>query len=90
MNAREIPKPGRGAGYRKASEVGTFLFCRRAWWFERQGAPSDREPERVLGTAYHQRHGERVAATPRVQVLARLVLALAVTLFLLGLWLSVP
>lgn len=89
MNAREIPKPGRGAGYRKASEVNTFLFCRRAWWFERQGAPSSREPERARGTAHHQRHGERVSAIPRVRALARLALALAVALFLLGLWLSV-
>jgi hypothetical protein len=90
MNTREIPRPGRSAGYRKASEVNTFLFCRRAWWFERQGAPSEREPERAQGTAHHQRHGERVGATPRVRVLARLVLALAVALLLFGLWLSVP
>jgi len=89
MSPQEISKPGRGAGYRKASEVNTFLFCRRAWWFEQQGAPSDREPKRARGTAYHQRHGERVGATPRTRALARLALALAVALFLLGLWLSV-
>lgn len=80
--------PRRGSDYRKASEVGTFLFCQRAWWFERQDAPSDREPERMLGTVYHQRHGERVSASPRLRMLSRAALALAALLFLLGLWLS--
>lgn len=81
-------RPRREGGYRKASEVSTFLFCQRAWSFEREGAPSEREPERVLGTAYHQRHGERVSATPRLRTLSRAALALAALLFLLGLWLS--
>lgn len=82
-------RPRRRGDYRKASEVNAFLFCRRAWWFERQGVPSDQDPERARGTAYHQQHGRRVGATPRVQARARLALALAVALFLLGLWLSV-
>lgn len=80
--------PRRGGDYRKASEVGTFLFCQRAWYFERQCTPSDREPERVLGTAYHQRHGERVSASPRLRAVSRAALVLAALLFFLGLWLS--
>lgn len=79
----------RSADYRTASEAGAFLFCQRAWWFERQGAASDREPERMRGTAYHQQHGARVSATPRIQVLAHAALAIAVVLFLTGLWMSV-
>lgn len=71
--------------YTKASEVGTFLFCRGAWQFEREKAPSSREPERAEGTAHHVRHGERVEASERTGGLARVFLALAVALLILGL-----
>lgn len=78
---------GRGGEglYLKASEVGTYLFCKRAWRFERQGAPSSRGPERVAGTAYHERHGEMAVLAERAGGLARWCLVLAVVLALLGL-----
>lgn len=70
----------------KASEVGTFVFCNRAWQFERQGAPSSRQPERAGGTAYHARHGERVSSAQLTGSVARGFLLLGIVLFLLGLW----
>jgi hypothetical protein len=76
----------RGEPYQTASGVGTFLFCRRAWWSERQRAPSSREPERRLGTAYHRLHAERVGGSRRIEALARAVLVFAILSFLLGLW----
>ncbi len=78
-------KPSRGGRYRNASEVGTFRFCERAWMFERQGAPSEREPERATGTAYHQKHGERVVTAQRMQGAGRWFLLLGILLFLLAL-----
>jgi CRISPR/Cas system-associated exonuclease Cas4 (RecB family) len=74
--------------YRTASEIGTYLYCRRAWWFERQGAPSSRAPERARGTAHHQQHGVRVDAARRSSGLAQLCLLFAVVLLLLALWTS--
>ena len=73
-----------------ASEVDAFLYCRRAWAFQRGGAPSTREPERRAGTAYHARHGERVAAGERTAALSRALLAVAVVLLLLGLAAAFP
>ncbi len=81
----EHKQPRRGR-YRTASEIGTYLYCKRAWWYERQDAPSLRAPERALGTAYHQQHGERVVAARRVSGVARVFLMLAVLLFLVGAW----
>lgn len=74
--------------YINASEVGTYLFCRRAWAFQREGAPSSREPERQAGTAHHVRHGERIAAGERTGGIARALLVVAVILLLLGLLVS--
>lgn len=71
--------------YIKASEIGTYLFCARAWRFERQGAPSSRGPERAAGAAHHERLGERVASAERAGGLARWCLVLAVVLALLDL-----
>ncbi len=75
----------RRGSYIKASEVGTYLVCERAWAFERDGAPSAREPERAVGTAHHVRHGERVAAGERTGGVARAFLVLAVILLILAL-----
>lgn len=75
----------RRSSFINASEVGTYRFCRRAWAFEREGAPSSREPERQAGTAHHVRHGERVAAGERTGGVARALLVLAVLLLVLGL-----
>lgn len=79
-------KPPRDGRYRNASEVGSFLFCQRAWMFERQGAPSEREPERASGTAYHQQHGGRVEASARTGSAARASLLIAIVLIVLALW----
>lgn len=77
---------GRRSGrYIKASEIGTYVFCRRAWWFERTGASSSREPERAAGTAYHASYGERVASAGRSGALARWCLAFGVVLLLIAL-----
>ncbi len=68
-----------------ASEVGSFLYCRRAWAFQREGAPSTREPERQAGTAYHAHYGEKVAIGERTSTLSRAMLVIAMVLLLLGL-----
>jgi hypothetical protein len=79
-------KPPRGGQYRRASEVRTFLFCQSAWMFERQGAPSEREPERASGTVYHHQHGARVEASERTASAAWAFLLIAIILIVLALW----
>jgi hypothetical protein len=81
-------QPPRERRYRNASELGSFRFCERAWMFEQQGAPSEREPERMTGTAYHQQHGEQVSQAWRVRGIGRWFLLLGILLLLLGLWMS--
>lgn len=77
--------PGNRQRFINASEVASFLYCRRAWAFQREGAPSTREPERRAGTAYHVPHGEKVATGERTGALSRALLVIAIVLLLFGL-----
>jgi hypothetical protein len=44
----------------RASEIGTYLFCRRAWWYSKSGAPSENQAEMSSGSELHFRHGRAV------------------------------
>lgn len=61
-----------------ASEVGSFVYCPRAWWLRRvEGLePADIEPLRQ-GQALHRRHFRSVRRMSLLQVLAYLFWALA-------------
>jgi CRISPR/Cas system-associated exonuclease Cas4 (RecB family) len=65
----------------RASEVGEYVFCARAWWLRRvQGLePAGRE-RRELGTALHTRHGRAVALSRALLIAGLALLAVAVAL----------
>lgn len=64
----------------KASEIGSFLFCRRAWWYRRQGMKSGNTARLAAGTRRHQQHSTRLAAAGWLQTAALMLLMLAVGL----------
>ena len=72
--------------YIRASDIGTYMFCRRAWHLARIGAPSTLVAERERGIAFHQHHGED-AMRAQAQGGGRnwIWLAVAIILLLLGL-----
>lgn len=47
----------------RSSEIGSYLYCRRAWWYRKRGIPSENQTELAAGTDLHRRHGRRVLAS---------------------------
>jgi len=74
--------------YVSASEIGSYVFCRRAWYLDRQGLPTTLEPERAAGVAFHERHGQQVQSASRAQRLAPWFAIAAIALLLVALALA--
>jgi hypothetical protein len=72
----------------RASEIGTFLFCRRAWWYQKQDVPSRNLAELAGGSAFHQRHGRQVVRSGLLRLGGWLLVVLAVVLLVIGLTLQ--
>lgn len=62
----------------RASEVGEYVYCARAWWLRRVAGlePAGHE-RREMGVILHDRHGRAVAGS-------RLLLGLAIGLALIA------
>jgi len=62
----------------RASEIGSYLYCRRAWWYHLKGHESQNQAELAAGTSLHRQHGRKVfvSGTLRVVALAALLVAL--------------
>ncbi len=62
----------------RASEIGEYVFCRRAWWLGRvQGEASLNVGEMGTGLAAHARHGQGLAFAGCLQRAAYGLFALA-------------
>jgi len=70
----------------RASEIGQYAFCARAWWLGSvQGQPSSHQREMTAGEIVHRRHGRGVGMTTRLTLLAYVLLAIAIILGILWL-----
>jgi hypothetical protein len=68
----------------RASEIGSYLYCKRAWWYRKQGVESENQAELAAGTQLHYQHGRKVLAAGIMQ-LAGYVLLLAAVVLLVAL-----
>lgn len=74
----------------RASEIGSFLYCARAWWYQKSGKPSQNQPIMDAGTEFHAAHGRKVAQASLLHVLSWVTflivivaVAVAITLLLI-------
>jgi hypothetical protein len=76
----------------RASDIGLWAFCNRAWWLARVQATAHRNPALLqYGQAAHKAHGQTVVRGYRYARLGIILLSLAALLagfaLLFGLWL---
>jgi len=64
----------------RASDIGSYLYCRRAWWYRKQGVESENQAELASGTELHVQHGRKVMAAGLLQVAGYLLLLAAIGL----------
>ncbi len=68
----------------RASEIGQYVFCQRAWWLGSvQGYRPVNEEALSAGTQAHRQHGRSVAASQRWQWVGFAFLVLGGVLFAL-------
>ena len=78
---------GRGLARRaiRASEIGEYVFCHRAWWLRHvEGYESGNTRQMDLGTAAHERHGRLVGVGAALRGLAVVLLVAAIVLALIS------
>jgi hypothetical protein len=68
----------------RASEIGAYLYCHRAWWYQSKGVPSQNQAELATGTRYHTRNSRRVLGVLVIRIAAWVLLLAA--LGLLAAW----
>ncbi|MCS6940122.1 MAG: hypothetical protein RMJ55_10075 [Roseiflexaceae bacterium] len=69
----------------RASEIGEYVYCARAWWLRRVAGlePEGRE-RREYGTALHRRHARSIALSRLLLIIAAILGALALALLASG------
>jgi hypothetical protein len=69
--------------YIRASEIGSYLFCERAWSYGRQGVRPTAEVQasREAGIAFHRTHGTSVVRSRRLMFVGLILLFLALISF---------
>jgi CRISPR/Cas system-associated exonuclease Cas4 (RecB family) len=64
----------------RSSDIGNYLYCRRAWWYRKQGLESENQAELAAGTQLHQKHGRQVLAANLNRTVALILLLIALVL----------
>ncbi len=78
--AEQLPIPGYGPRPIRASELSSYLYCARAWWYRQKGHLPENEGSLAAGTLSHDRHGRDVFASGCQRILAYALLLIALVL----------
>jgi hypothetical protein len=62
----------------RASDIGSYLYCRRAWRYRRDGVESENQAELAAGTELHQRHGRKTLSALLLRTLGMILLLAAI------------
>jgi hypothetical protein len=70
-----------------ASEIGTWCYCKKAWYLQQLGHPSALSAERLDGSRYHQTRFQKLRGARRQRAVARVVMLICLVLLIL-LWIA--
>lgn len=65
-----------------ASEIGTWCYCKRAWYLQQLGRPSVLTDERAAGARYHERHFQRLRTARRLRAVACAIMLVSLLLLI--------
>ena len=74
----------RGKRTIRASEIGTFIFCQRAWWYQRRKVKPFNQDELADGSEFHNSHWLQSQSVSPLRTTAWLLLLAA--LVILGIY----
>jgi hypothetical protein len=69
----------------RASEISTYLYCKRAWWHQQQGFSPENTTELTYGMEHHREHGRMVFFSKFLRAIAFAVLLIAGVFFIVHL-----
>jgi CRISPR/Cas system-associated exonuclease Cas4 (RecB family) len=64
----------------RSSDIGTYLYCHRAWWYKKQGIESANQTELAAGTEIHVKHGRQVLASGITRTIGLVLLMIALVM----------
>ena len=64
----------------RSSDIGTYLYCNRAWWYKKQGVESVNQAELAAGTELHAKHGRQVLASSITRTVGLILLMIALVM----------
>jgi hypothetical protein len=71
----------------RASEIGQYDFCAKAWWLGSiEGVQPSNVHELQAGTSAHEAHGRQVQRASQMQIAAFALVALGVVILILALF----
>jgi CRISPR/Cas system-associated exonuclease Cas4 (RecB family) len=64
----------------RSSDIGNYLYCRRAWWYKKQGLVSENQAELASGSELHRKHGRQVLASGITRTIGLILLMVALVM----------
>jgi len=64
----------------RASDIGNYLYCRRAWRYRKDGVESENKAELAAGTELHRKHGRKALSALLYRTIGLILLLAAILL----------
>jgi hypothetical protein len=64
----------------RASEIGTYIYCQRAWWYQTKGYSPNNQDELASGNEVHLQHSRKVLVGSCLRIFAYVLLIISIIL----------